>query len=67
MGLMTKHNLKKQMKFCRKVRKLKVGQELWDHHISFYVDGKGFEFKTNSLDQEKEERGTKTWVYCYQN
>ena len=39
-GLMTKEDLKKRMTFCMKVRKLKLGQEFWNHHVSFYLDSK---------------------------
>ena len=55
-GLMTKQDLKSRMRFCKKVRKLKLGQDFWNRHISFYLDGKGFEFKTNPLDQAKAPR-----------
>ena len=55
-GLMRKQDLKERMKFCRKVRKLKLGQDFWNHGISFCLDGKGFEFKSNPLDQAKAPR-----------
>ncbi len=52
-GLLTQQDLKARMIFCRKVRKLKLGQDFWNNNISFYFDGKGFEFKTNPLDQAR--------------
>ena len=49
--------MKNRMKFCTKIHTFKLGQDFWNHHISFYLDGKGFEYKTNPLDQA---RGPKT-------
>ena len=41
-GLMSLTDMKNRMKFCRKIRKFKLGQDFWNRHISFYLDGKGF-------------------------
>ena len=48
--LMPPTDMKNRMKFCRKIRKFKLGQDFWNRHISFYLDGKGFEYKTDPLD-----------------
>eukprot|EP00794_Sanderia_malayensis_P001028 gene1028-biopygen266 len=52
-GLMTRKDLSATMKFCRNIRKRKFGPDFWRKHISFYLDGKGFEFKTNPFDQAR--------------
>ncbi len=52
-GLLYRKDLKERMKFCRKIRKLKLGQDFWNFHISFYLDGKGFQYKSNPVDQAK--------------
>ena len=49
-GLLTQQDLKDKVKFCRKIRHRKLDQTFWNTMISFYLDGKEFEFKTNPLD-----------------
>ena len=49
-GLLTQQDLKDRVKFCRKIRHRKLDQTFWNKMISFYLDGRGFEFKTNPLD-----------------
>ena len=46
-GLLLKTDLTKRLQFCHKVRRLKITQQFWREGISFYLDGKGFEYKTN--------------------
>ena len=50
-GLMSSNDLKLRIKFCRKVRRLKLGPVFWKKHISFYLDAKGFIYKKNPLDE----------------
>ena len=52
-GLLFKSDLKKRLSFCRNIRTLKVGQEFWNEGISFYLNGKGFEYKMNPMDQAR--------------
>ena len=52
-GLLSANDMKNRKKFCRKIRKFKLGQDFWNRHISFYLDGKGFEYKTNPFDQAR--------------
>ena len=52
-GLLTKKDLKKRLKFCRNIIKINYGPQFWNNGIAFYLDGKGFEFKTNPLDQAR--------------
>ena len=42
-GLLSANDMNYRMKFCRKIRKFKLRQGFWNRHISFYLDGKGFE------------------------
>lgn len=55
-GLMTAKDLKDRVKFCNKVRSLKLGGNFWTNHVSMYLDGKGFQYKTNPLDQARAPR-----------
>ena len=52
-GLLKADNLKKRLEFCRKVKVRKIGQALWSEGVSIYLDGKGFQYKTNPLDQAR--------------
>ena len=36
--------------FCQKIRKQKLDDEFWRSGISFYLDGKGFQYKSNPYD-----------------
>ena len=50
-GLLNEQDLKDSVKFCRKVRDRKLEKTFWNGMISFYLDGKGFQFKKIPLDQ----------------
>ena len=52
-GLLSPTDLKNRLRFCRRMRKFKIGQEFWNRHIAFYLDGKGFEYKKNPFDQAR--------------
>ena len=52
-GLLTENDLRTRMQFCRKVRSRKLYKQFWREGISLYLDGKGFEFKTNPLGQAR--------------
>ena len=52
-GLLYKKDLIEREKFCKNIRKKKLGQEFWNTGISFYLDGKGFEYKKNPQDQAR--------------
>lgn len=41
------------IKFARKIKALKSGQDFWNRTISFYHHGKGFEHKVNPMDQAR--------------
>ena len=46
-GLLKKQDLRERLKFCRKIKKHKLGQEfwnegIWNEGISLYLDGKEF-------------------------
>ena len=51
--LLKKSGLQKCVKFCRKVKKNKLTQEFWNIQMSFYIDGKGFQYKQNPRDQAR--------------
>ena len=55
-GLLLHRDLKARKEFCNKVKALKLGPDFWKYHIAFYLDGKGFQFKTNPLDQARAPR-----------
>ena len=52
-GLLKPKDLRIRLKFCRNIRKMNCGQEFWNEDIAFYLDGKGFEYKVNPLDQAR--------------
>ena len=49
-GLLTKLDLKNCLKYCRKAKKINFDTEFWTKQVSFYLDGKGFIYKTNPFD-----------------
>ena len=51
-GLMTAEDHSKRLKFA-KYMKANYGQEIWTEGISFYLDGTGFTYKRNPLDQAR--------------
>ena len=52
-GRLSPKDLKLRTRFCRDIKKQKLGQEFWKRGIAFYVDGVGFEYKSNPLDQAR--------------
>jgi len=52
-GLLSPKDIKRRLQFCRKQRRDNITQEFWDYGISFYLDGKGFEYKSNPMDQAR--------------
>ena len=55
-GLMNQADLNKRMTFCRMVKRLQLKEDFWKSGISLYLDGKGFEHKTNPHDQARAPR-----------
>ena len=58
-GLMRNDDLKKRLDFA-KYYKNNYPANFWTDHVSFYLDGAGFAYKTNPLDQAKAPKG-RTW------
>lgn len=58
-GLMTQKDLKNRSHFARKMRK-DYTEDVWTQEIAFYLDGTGFAYKTNPLDQALAPR-TRVW------
>ena len=52
-GLLHVKDLKARKKFCQTVRRKKLTQDIWRNGVSLYLDGKGFEYKTNPNDQAR--------------
>ena len=52
-GLMKESDFKDRLKFCRKIKRRNLGTSFWLEHVSFYLDGVGFEFKTNPFDHAR--------------
>ena len=50
-GLLNAPDLKKRLSFCKEMKK--KPSTYWSHDISFYLDAKGFQYKTNPFDQAK--------------
>ena len=56
---MRNDDLKKRLDFA-KYYKNNYPANFWTDHVSFYLDGTGFAYKTNPLDQAKAPKG-RTW------
>lgn len=52
-GVMRKSDFANRLKFCRKIKRRNLGLSFWTENVSFYLDGVGFEFKTNPLDHAR--------------
>jgi len=53
-GLLKASDLKARLAFCKKIKsKYNLNEKFWTEQISMYLDGKGFMYKTNPLDQAK--------------
>jgi len=52
-GLLTIKDKRKRVQFCKRVKRLGLGQEFLDRYISFYLDAIGFQFKTNPHGQAR--------------
>ena len=53
MGLLSHADHELRVNFCNIIRRMKLDQRFWNEHISFYMDAKGFQFKTNPFDQAR--------------
>lgn len=49
-GLLTRKDMKKRRIFARKMRR-DFAEDVWTKEIAFYLDGTGFAYKRNPLDQ----------------
>ena len=52
-GLLSLSDLKERIEFCQNVKQEKLDESYWKYQIAFYLDGAGFHYKTNSLDQAR--------------
>ena len=52
-GLLKPEDLKARISFCKEIRRRKLDQNFWNQQISFYLDGKGFQYKRNPFDQAR--------------
>ena len=49
-SLLLSEDLKIRLKYCREIKKKNLGQEYWNS-LSFFLDGTGFIYKQNPMDQ----------------
>ena len=54
---MSLKDYRSRVKFCRKIIRRKLNMSFWTTGISFYLDGKGFGYKSNPQDQSRAPRG----------
>ena len=57
---MSRLDLRKRLRFARKVRRLGLRQNFWTQGISFYLDAVGFVYKTNPADEARAP-GAREW------
>lgn len=50
-GILNKSDIKKRLAYCKDKIKNNICQDFWSYGVSFYLDGVGFVFKTNPMDQ----------------
>lgn len=55
-GLMSSGDMRKRLHFARHIRR-SYPEDLWTAGIAFYLDGTGFAYKCNPLDQARAPRG----------
>ena len=55
-SLLLAKDLKVRLRYARKVKRNHLGQDFWNTAVSMYVDGKGFQFKTNPQDMVRAPR-----------
>ena len=52
-GLLRAADLNSRLEFWKNIRKRKLGQSFWSNHVAIYLDAKGFQYKTQPLDQAR--------------
>ena len=52
-GLLSVQDMKKRTKYCRKAKQMKLDEQFWTKQVSFYLDGKGFQYKQNPKDMAR--------------
>ena len=52
-GVLLPRDLKARRKFCRKIKRRNLGSRFWNDEVAMYVDGVGFEYKSNPYDHAK--------------
>ena len=55
-GLMNSDDLKKRVRFARKMRK-NYAADVWTNEVAFYLDATGFTYKRNPFDQARAPKG----------
>lgn len=55
-GILSLKDHKKRLSYCNKARTMQLGEEFWTQHVSFYLDGKGFQHKMNPFESAKAPR-----------
>ena len=46
-------DLNARLDFCKSICKRKLGQIFWNNHVAIYLNTKGFQYKTQPLDQAR--------------
>ena len=59
-GLLHAKDLKSRATFCRKIKRQQLGDKFWRMGVSFYLDGKGFQYKSIFYDQARAQ-GAREW------
>lgn len=59
-GLLKNIDFQIRVKFCRKFKKNKLTQELWNNRMSFNKDGKRFQYEQNPREQTRAPK-TREW------
>ena len=50
-GLLRAADINAGHDICRNILKRKIYQNIWNNHVAIYLDAKGFQYKSQPLDQ----------------
>ena len=50
-GILSKKDIKRRLAYCKEKIKENIGQDFWSYGVSFYLDGTGFVYKQNPMNQ----------------
>jgi len=56
---MRERDFRERVQFCHKIKRRDLGISFWTEHVSFFLDGVGFEYKNNPFDNARAPKSRK--------